>query len=97
MAPHRRARAARPPAALDTERVVRTGVELADRDGLGGATLPKIAKELGVSPMSLYRHVGSKDELLVLMRDVAIGPPPEATADAADWRAGCAGGPSATA
>ncbi|MEU2684913.1 TetR/AcrR family transcriptional regulator [Streptomyces hygroscopicus] len=84
------------PAALDTERVVRTGVELADRDGLPGATLPRIAKELGVSPMSLYRHVGSKDELLVLMRDLALGSPPDtATAAATDtgtaaeeWRAG---------
>ncbi|MFG3254233.1 TetR/AcrR family transcriptional regulator [Streptomyces sp. NPDC048172] len=74
------------PAALDTERVVRTGVELADRDGLQGATLPKIAKELGVSPMSLYRHVGSKDELLVLMRDLALGEPP--ALGAGDWREG---------
>ena len=77
------------PAALDTERVVRTGVGLADRDGLPGATLPKIAKELNVSPMSLYRHVGSKDELLVLMRDHALGSPPAPTAEAAgEWRAG---------
>ncbi|RLL67327.1 TetR/AcrR family transcriptional regulator [Streptomyces sp. Z26] len=66
------------PAALDTERVVRAGVALADRDGLGAATLPKIAKQLGVSPMSLYRHVGSKDELLALMRDFALGDPPDA-------------------
>ncbi|MEV5773980.1 TetR/AcrR family transcriptional regulator [Streptomyces antimycoticus] len=76
------------PAALDTERVVRTGVELADRDGLPGATLPKIAKELGVSPMSLYRHVGSKDELLVLMRDLALGAPPEVETAPDRWRAG---------
>jgi AcrR family transcriptional regulator len=76
------------PAALDTERVVRTGVELADRDGLHGATLPKIAKELGVSPMSLYRHVGAKDELLVLMRDLAFDLPPDALAATGQWRAG---------
>lgn len=76
------------PAALDTERVVRAGVELADRDGLQGATLPKIAKELGVTAMSLYRHVGSKDELLVLMRDLAYGAPPEAVAASEGWRAG---------
>ncbi|WP_069815135.1 TetR/AcrR family transcriptional regulator [Streptomyces sp. TP-A0874] len=76
------------PAALDTERVVRTGVELADRAGLRGATLPKIAKELGVSPMSLYRHVGSKEELLVLMRDSALGTPPELGSAPGRWRAG---------
>lgn len=63
-------------------------MELADRDGLPGATLPKIAKELGVSPMSLYRHVGSKDELLVLMRDLALGAPPEVETAPDRWRAG---------
>jgi hypothetical protein len=29
------------PAELDVERIVRTAVDLADRDGLAGATLPK--------------------------------------------------------
>ncbi|WP_020577460.1 TetR/AcrR family transcriptional regulator [Actinopolymorpha alba] len=80
------------PAALDVERVVRTAVELADRDGLAGATLPKIAKELGFTSMSLYRYVGSKDELLVLMADAATGPAPDLAPDLADggkrWRAG---------
>ncbi|MBF5001557.1 TetR/AcrR family transcriptional regulator C-terminal domain-containing protein [Nocardia sp. BSTN01] len=65
------------PAALDVDRVVTTAVELADRDGLAAATLPKIAAALGVTPMSLYRHIGSKDELLVLMSDAGMGAPPE--------------------
>ncbi|MEV5648730.1 TetR/AcrR family transcriptional regulator [Nocardia sp. NPDC052254] len=72
------------PAALDVDRVVATAVELADRDGLAGATLPKIAAALGVTPMSLYRHVGSKDELLVLMSDAGLGHPPELPVDS--WR-----------
>ncbi|PSR67673.1 TetR family transcriptional regulator [Nocardia sp. MDA0666] len=65
------------PAALDVDRVVATAVELADRDGLAAATLPKIAAALGVTPMSLYRHIGSKDELLGLMSDAGMGAPPE--------------------
>ncbi|MEU6719573.1 helix-turn-helix domain-containing protein [Nonomuraea sp. NPDC046802] len=28
-----------------------------------GATLPKVAEALGITKMSLYRYVGSKDEL----------------------------------
>ncbi|MFI9504016.1 TetR/AcrR family transcriptional regulator [Nocardia sp. NPDC052566] len=73
------------PAALDVDRVVRTAIESADRAGLSGATLPKIAETLGVTPMSLYRHIGSKDELLVLMADAATGPPPPA--EVTNWRA----------
>lgn len=76
------------PAELDVERVVRAAVELADRDGLSGVTLLKVAQALDVSKMSLYRHVGSKDELFDLMGDFAIGPPPEVSASATDWRAG---------
>ncbi|MEV6558737.1 TetR/AcrR family transcriptional regulator [Nocardia sp. NPDC051756] len=74
------------PAGLDVEQVVRTAVQLADRDGLSGATLPKIAETLGVTPMSLYRHIGSKEELLVLMGDAATGPPPDFLAPVDDWR-----------
>ncbi len=74
------------PAALDVNRVVAAAVKIADRDGLGGVTLPKVAKSLGVTGMSLYRHVGSKDELLTLMADSAMGVPPEMDVD--DWREG---------
>ncbi|MDA2804676.1 TetR/AcrR family transcriptional regulator [Nocardiopsis suaedae] len=73
---------------LDVERVVRTAVDLADRDGLAGATLAKVAKELGVTAMSLYRHVGSKDDLVVLMVDAADGPPPELDVPEGGWREG---------
>ncbi|MFI6867272.1 TetR/AcrR family transcriptional regulator [Nocardia sp. NPDC050406] len=79
------------PAALDVNRVVDVAVELADRDGLAGATLPKIAAALEVTPMSLYRHIGSKDELMVLMGDAAFGPPPETLAAVADWRSALRG------
>lgn len=71
-------------AELDVDRVVATAVELADGAGLSGATLPKIAAVLSVTPMSLYRHIGSKDELVGLMADAAFGPAPELAAG--PWR-----------
>ncbi|WP_433433511.1 TetR/AcrR family transcriptional regulator [Nonomuraea sp. CA-141351] len=76
------------PAALDIDLVVAAAVEIADRDGLGGVTLPKVAKSLGFTGMSLYRHVGSKDELLTLMTDYALGMPPDTDTDSGDWREG---------
>ncbi|MGP5930824.1 TetR/AcrR family transcriptional regulator [Corynebacterium glyciniphilum] len=60
--------------ALTVDSVVNTAVKLADDGGLDAATLPKVAKELGVTAMSLYRHVGSKHELLQLMMDAASEP-----------------------
>ncbi|MCI2423353.1 TetR/AcrR family transcriptional regulator [Saccharopolyspora sp. K220] len=73
------------PAELDVDRVMRAAVELADQHGLAGVTLPKIAQALGFTTMSLYRYVGSKDELLVLMQDFAMGMPPEITVEPDDW------------
>ncbi|MCD0443447.1 TetR/AcrR family transcriptional regulator [Glycomyces sp. A-F 0318] len=74
------------PARLDVGAVVDAAVALADRDGLAAATLPKVAEALEVTKMSLYRHVGSKDELLVLMRDAAQGPPPASLEGTGPWR-----------
>lgn len=78
------------PSSLDTETVVRTAIALADRDGVEAATLPKVAVELGVTAMSLYRHVGSKQELLDLMVDRASTPPipetPVGDEAVAPWR-----------
>src|SRR5699024_2235942 len=72
---------------LDVETVVATAVQLADHGGLEAATLPKVAEALNVTAMSLYRHIGSKHELLQLMMDAASEPPgPESAA--ADWREG---------
>lgn len=75
------------PAELDVDRVVAAAVELADADGLDGVTLQKVAQALGVTKMSLYRHVGSKDELAELMFDHASGPVPDLAADLG-WREG---------
>lgn len=75
----------RPPE-LDVDRVVQAAVELADRQELSGVTLPKIATALGYTTMALYRHVGSKEELLSLMSDFAIGMPPDIRPG--DWRSG---------
>lgn len=87
-APHRRGRKS----TLDVESVVNTAVRLADQGGLEAATLPKVAEELNVTAMSLYRHVGSKHELLQLMMDAASEPPstdpPSTGTDASDWREG---------
>ena len=44
--------------------VVDRALQLADADGLDALTIRKLAQELGVTPMALYWHFRSKDELL---------------------------------
>jgi DNA-binding transcriptional regulator YhcF (GntR family) len=51
------------------ERLVRTAVRVADADGLDGLSMRRVASELGVATMSLYRHVENKDELVLRMID----------------------------
>ncbi|MBU3866028.1 TetR/AcrR family transcriptional regulator [Streptomyces sp. 4503] len=72
---------------LTLGRIVDAAVGIASADGLGAVSMSRVAAELGVSTMSLYRYVSAKNELLVLMEDAAYGPPPPGD-PAEDWRAG---------
>ena len=70
---------------LSRERVLRAGVELADEAGIDELSMRKLAEELGVVPMALYKHVADKEELLDGMVDIVVGEidPP---ATGSDWR-----------
>jgi AcrR family transcriptional regulator len=65
---------------------VAAGIKIALTQGLGALSMGRVANELGVSTMSLYRYVSAKDELLTLMVDTGLGSPPPVEAGA-DWRA----------
>jgi AcrR family transcriptional regulator len=58
---------------LTRERIVATAIAIADRDGLADLSMRRLATELGVATMSLYRHVPSRDELTLAMIDTALG------------------------
>jgi TetR/AcrR family tetracycline transcriptional repressor len=49
--------------ALSRATAVATAVRLLDADGAGALTMRRLAREMGVPLMSLYRHVRSKDDL----------------------------------
>ncbi len=67
--------------------IVDAAVRVADTDGIDAVSMSRVAKEIGVSTMALYRYVDTKNELLTLMVDAAIGPPPELD-DELGWRRG---------
>jgi AcrR family transcriptional regulator len=62
------------------------GVVVADRDGLDGVSMKSVAAELGMTPMSLYRYVDSKEQLLEVMLDAAYGPADLTIVSSGPWR-----------
>jgi DNA-binding transcriptional regulator YhcF (GntR family) len=85
--PQRPVRRREPVQELTRERIVRTAIEIADTERLAALSMRRIATELGVATMSLYRYVPGKDELILWMADAAFAeavfpaPPPPG------WRA----------
>ena len=73
---------------LTLDRLVAAGIKVALTEGIGSLSMARVAKELGVGTMSLYRYVAAKDDLLTLMFDAAIGPPPPFDPEVQDWREG---------
>jgi DNA-binding transcriptional regulator YhcF (GntR family) len=75
-------------AAPDRDRVVRTAVTIADAEGLAALSMRRLAGELGMPTMSLYRHVAAREELLLFMMDSVFARHPPPDLDPADdgWR-----------
>jgi AcrR family transcriptional regulator len=82
------AAAPEPRPGLTLARILEAAIEIADDTGLEGVTMARVAKHLGFTTMSLYRHVESKEELLVLMLDVVLEPPASLDEPTKDWRTG---------
>jgi AcrR family transcriptional regulator len=57
---------------LTSGRIVGVAIAVADAEGLGAVSMRRVAAELGVATMSLYRHVADKDHLLLQMMDVGL-------------------------
>ena len=68
---HTPASAARRP--LTRERILHTGLQMIDEQGLEAFTMRRLAQELGVDPMSIYRHFENKDALLDGVADLLWG------------------------
>ena len=60
-------------AELSRERIVWAAVRIADAEGLNSLSMRRVASGLGVATMALYRHVDTKDELVLEMADLVLG------------------------
>ncbi|MEV6106784.1 TetR/AcrR family transcriptional regulator [Streptomyces sp. NPDC051940] len=76
-----------PRPALTLDRIVGAAIAVADAEGLEAVSMRRLAGDLGVGTMSLYRYVPGKGELLDLMLDrvSAVDPERVGTLDD-DWR-----------
>ncbi|WP_228978289.1 TetR/AcrR family transcriptional regulator [Streptomyces sp. DH12] len=79
------------PSGLDRDRITAATVRLLDEEGLAGFSMRRLAAELDVTAMSLYWYVDSKDDLLELASDAAVGEVPlpeegDGEGEGGDWR-----------
>lgn len=76
-----------PRAKISTGAVVEKAIGLADADGLAAVTIRRLAAELDISSMSVYTHVLSRDDLVVLMADAVHARMARAPFGRLGWRA----------
>ncbi|MFJ6515151.1 TetR/AcrR family transcriptional regulator [Streptomyces sp. NPDC091406] len=65
--------------------IAAAAVALADAEGLAAVSMRALAQRLGTGPASLYRYVGSRDELLDLMADAVAAELDLSGAPTGDW------------
>ena len=83
----RAARSGGGPAGLDRDRIVAASIRMLDEEGLAKLSMRKLATELGVTAMSLYWYVDTKDDIIEYAVDTVYGEVDLAAVDAAgDWR-----------
>jgi AcrR family transcriptional regulator len=71
---------------LNVTKIVKAAIALANEDGLDGVTIRQLSKRLGYTTMAVYRHITSREELILLMIDNALGDPPSSIQDASTWQ-----------
>ena len=85
MRPQRHSRG--PDPTYSREQITAAAIKIADAEGLEAVSMRRIAREVSAGAMSLYRYIGSKDDLLELMVDAVQGEDPLPDKPSGDWRA----------
>jgi AcrR family transcriptional regulator len=75
---------------LTREQIVRTAMDLLDREGLEGLNMRALGEGLGSAATAMYWHVGSKEHLIELAADAAWQEIPLPDLATVNWRAAAA-------
>ena len=70
---------------LSKDRILRAALQVVDEEGLDALSLRRIAAQLGVSAMSLYRHYRNKAEIEAGIVDHVVGTYAVTEHDEGDW------------
>lgn len=75
-----------PKPSLTVDQIARAAIAVADAEGLAAVSMPRVAREVHVTTMALYRYFSSKAELIDFMMDVAGGSVPDLNVGTKRWR-----------
>ncbi|MED7952651.1 TetR/AcrR family transcriptional regulator [Kitasatospora sp. NPDC058201] len=71
---------------LSRERIVEAALRIVDAEGMDALSMRRVGQELGTGAASLYAHVGSKEELVELVLDLAYTEIELERPDPATWQ-----------
>lgn len=66
--------------------IAQEAVAVVDAEGLDALTMQRVAAGFGLTKMALYRHVASRDQLVAMMIEEAVGDPPNLDDEPGTWR-----------
>src|SRR3954464_11401972 len=76
-----------PKPGLSIDAIVAAAISIANAEGLDAVSMARVAKAVGFTPMSLYRYVSNKDELLQLMWNASADGIVDFKPEGIGWRA----------
>jgi AcrR family transcriptional regulator len=76
-----------PKPSLSTEQIARVAIHIADAEGFAAVTMQRLAHELGLTTMALYRYFPGKAEAVAMMIDSVAGPPHHFGRPSSSWKA----------
>jgi len=81
----RGSKSARRRAALDESQIVSAAVTVIRRSGVPALSMRQLARELGITPMSIYHHIPNKQVLLDRVVDFILAPVPTPAPQREAW------------
>src|SRR5580658_2687823 len=65
--------------------IARAAIRIAGKEGLESVTMQRVAKDMGLTTMALYRYFPDKAELIAAMIEAAGRPAPETAKPPLPW------------